>query len=66
MPDDWKPMDRLKTGHYATGLLSDGSEIGIFFDGRALWNVATGARAENVIRWQRVQPRHLVSRSEKG
>jgi hypothetical protein len=61
MPD-WKPMDQLKAGHYATGLLSDGTEIGIFFDGRALWNITTGARADNVIRWQqqRLQPRYLV------
>jgi hypothetical protein len=56
MPDDWKPMDMLKMGHYATGLLSDGAEIGIFFDGRALWNVATGNRADNVIRWHSTQP----------
>jgi hypothetical protein len=66
MPEEWKPMDQLSTGHYAAGLLSDGAEIGIFFDGRACWNVATGARAETVIRWRRQQPRYLVLRAERG
>lgn len=52
MDQDWRPIVKLKPGHYAVGLLDDGHEVDIFRAGPVLLNVATGAKIDNAVSWQ--------------
>lgn len=54
----WEPMDNLKRGQYGIGLFPDGSEAGIYADGLAVWNTATGQKAAGVTHWRKGQRRH--------